>query len=197
MILPRQARDKHRDNSKETVFSKGNAHPLHAEVHNLSAFRCGQLFIGLAGFLYVEGDGYPEGGMPSDGVIESQMVWSRDGAVWHHADEVAKRAFCAIYTLKSSFYQDRLGTNIGKTQKKPVFSKARTPAIPRTPGAKNASLSRQFILNMIILVRQARDEHRECTQKRDAFFAGNFDHGMIIGTVRQGNVLFAMPFCTV
>eukprot|EP01046_Picozoa_sp_COSAG06_P025187 COSAG06_NODE_2102_length_7592_cov_14.509676_3_plen_99_part_00 len=97
MILPRQARDKHRDNSKETVLSKGNAHPLHAEVHNLSAFRCGQLFIGLAGFLYVEGDGYPEGGMPSDGVIESQMVWSRDGAVWHHADEVTKRAFCAIY----------------------------------------------------------------------------------------------------
>ena len=63
-----------------------NARPMHAEVHNLSAFRCGQLFIGLAGFLYVEGDGYPEGGMPSDGVIESQLVWSRDGVQWYHAD---------------------------------------------------------------------------------------------------------------
>ena len=133
MILPRQARDKHRDNSKETVLSKGNAHPLHAEVHNLSAFRCGQLFIGLAGFLYVEGDGYPEGGMPSDGVIESQMVWSRDGAVWHHADEVTKRAFCAIYTLKSSFYQDRLGTNIGKTPKKARFLEG--PHASHTPDA--------------------------------------------------------------
>ena len=59
--------------------------PLHAEVHNLSAFRCGQLFIGLAGFLYVEGDGAND--MPSDGVIESQMVWSHDGLTWHHADE--------------------------------------------------------------------------------------------------------------
>ena len=26
-------------------------------------------------------------GMPSDGVIESQLVWSRDGLSWHHADE--------------------------------------------------------------------------------------------------------------
>ena len=64
-----------------------DARPLHAEVHNLSAFRCGQLFIGLAGFLYVEGDGDAHGGMPSDGVIESQMVWSHDGHSWHHADE--------------------------------------------------------------------------------------------------------------
>jgi hypothetical protein len=29
--------------------------------------------------------------------------------------------FCAIYIYKRSFYQDRLGTNIGKTQKKDVF----------------------------------------------------------------------------
>jgi hypothetical protein len=29
--------------------------------------------------------------------------------------------FCAIYILKRSFYQDRLGTNIGKTPKKDVF----------------------------------------------------------------------------
>ena len=64
-----------------------DSRPLHAEVHNLSAFRCGQLWIGLAGFLYVEGDGYPGGGMPSDGCIESQMVWSYDGVDWHHADE--------------------------------------------------------------------------------------------------------------
>ena len=25
--------------------------------------------------------------MPSDGVIESQLVWSHDGETWHHFDE--------------------------------------------------------------------------------------------------------------
>ena len=60
-------------------------------MHNLSAFRCGQLFIGLGGYLYVEGDGYLDEAtgesMPSDGVIESQLVWSHDGKTWHHFDE--------------------------------------------------------------------------------------------------------------
>ena len=91
---------------------------LFAEVHNLSAFRCGQLFVGLAGYLCasvpakiefapifyvlhavrslqtllvasidVEGDGDFNDKMPSDGVIESQLVWSRDGVNWRHADE--------------------------------------------------------------------------------------------------------------
>jgi hypothetical protein len=35
---------------------------------------------------------------------------------------VRKRHFLAVFILKRSFDQDRLGTNIGKTQKKPVFS---------------------------------------------------------------------------
>ena len=32
-----------------------------------------------------------------------------------------KRHFCAIYILKRSFCQDRLGTNIGKTHKREAF----------------------------------------------------------------------------
>jgi len=39
----------------------------------------------------VEGDGYLDEAtgesMPSDGVIESQLVWSHDGETWHHFDE--------------------------------------------------------------------------------------------------------------
>jgi hypothetical protein len=35
-------------------------------------------------------------------------------------DPVKKRHFCAIYISNASFHQDRLGTNIGKTQKKRV-----------------------------------------------------------------------------
>ena len=34
---------------------------------------------------------------------------------------VRKRHFCAIHTLNASFYQDRLGTVIGKTQKRVAF----------------------------------------------------------------------------
>ena len=32
-----------------------------------------------------------------------------------------KRSFCAIYIYKRTLYQDRLGTNIGKTPKKDIF----------------------------------------------------------------------------
>jgi hypothetical protein len=32
-----------------------------------------------------------------------------------------KASFCAIYIENASFYQDRLGTNTGKTQKRLAF----------------------------------------------------------------------------
>jgi hypothetical protein len=38
---------------------------------------------------------------------------------------VRKRSFLAIYIYKRSFYQDRLGTNIGKTQKRDRCSTGR------------------------------------------------------------------------
>jgi hypothetical protein len=46
----------------------------------------------------------------------------------NHGAKVRKRSlFCAIYTLNALFYQDRLGTNIGKALKKgTVFSQVRT-----------------------------------------------------------------------
>ena len=57
---------------------------LHAEAHNLSAFRCGNVWIGLVGMLYVEGEGArvptADGGvdvLPSDGHIDAQLVRSR------------------------------------------------------------------------------------------------------------------------
>jgi hypothetical protein len=39
----------------------------------------------------------------------------------HRVIEVRKRSFCAIYIQKCCFYQDRLGTNIGKTLKRGRF----------------------------------------------------------------------------
>jgi len=42
-------------------------------------------------------------------------------------------------------------------------------------GAKNASLLRHFILKCIILPRQARDKHRENTQKKGCVFAGGLE----------------------
>jgi hypothetical protein len=53
-------------------------------------------------------------------------VWGRDddrgGMIF--TQQVRKRtSFCAVfYTLNASFYQDRLGTNIGKTQKRDACS---------------------------------------------------------------------------
>ena len=40
-----------------------------------------------------------------------------DSLYKQHQDLVKKRRFCAIYISNASFYQDRLGTNIGKALK--------------------------------------------------------------------------------
>jgi hypothetical protein len=70
-----------------------------------------------------------------------------------------------------SFYQDRLGTNMGETSKKTtVFSQA-TPSDsfvlgPSGYGAKNATFGAiHSYIKCTILPRQARDKHRENTQK--------------------------------
>ena len=62
---------------------------LHAEAHNLSAFRCGNVWIGLVGMLYVEGEGArvptADGGvdvLPSDGHIDAQLVRCHDFVCW-------------------------------------------------------------------------------------------------------------------
>jgi hypothetical protein len=104
--------------------------------------------------------------------------------------------FCAIYRYKRTFYQDRLGTNTGKTPKmsgvflrrleSSLILSIRTPTslpskgqslpgrvrtLRRCDREKTAFLSHLYI-KMNILPRQARDRHRESTQKRDAVFSG-------------------------
>jgi hypothetical protein len=80
-----------------------------------------------------------------------------------------------------TFYQDRLGTNIGKTPKKDRFSSGRDEergvytrktqdaweAI-MTPG-KNTVLLSHFYIKTIILPRQARDKHIEKLKNRLPF----------------------------
>ena len=61
---------------------------LRAEFHNLSAFRYNNLYLGLLGALYVMAEQIPgqKNQMPCDGPIDSQIVYSRDGINWAHAD---------------------------------------------------------------------------------------------------------------
>ena len=61
---------------------------LRAEFHNLSAFRYNNIHIGLLGALYVTAEQVSgqENQMPCDGPIDSQIVYSRDGISWEHAD---------------------------------------------------------------------------------------------------------------
>ena len=61
---------------------------LRAEFHNLSAFRYNNLYLGLVGALYVTGEQIPgeKNQMPCNGPIDSQIVYSRDGINWAHAD---------------------------------------------------------------------------------------------------------------
>jgi hypothetical protein len=57
---------------------------IRAEIHNMSGFPYGNIYIGIAGMLYVTGAGAP--GMPIDGPIDAHLVYSRDGVNWHHVD---------------------------------------------------------------------------------------------------------------
>ena len=61
--------------------------------------------------------GQPLVALQGDAGLAGQPAWSPDGA--------KNATFCAIYIQNASFYQDRLGTNIGKTPKKSgVFRRA-------------------------------------------------------------------------
>ena len=61
---------------------------VRAEFHNLSAFRYNNLYLGLVGALYVTAEQISgqRNQVPCDGPIDSQIVYSRDGINWAHAD---------------------------------------------------------------------------------------------------------------
>ena len=59
----------------------------------------------------------------------------------HPLDQVRKRNCCAIFPKNASLYQDRLGTNIGKTQKRASRTNWPTPCsvmIPQRPSPQPA-----------------------------------------------------------
>ena len=55
-----------------------------AEIHNMSGFLYGNIYIGIAGVLYVTGPGAAEHEIPVDGPIDAQLVCSRDGFNWDY-----------------------------------------------------------------------------------------------------------------
>ena len=55
-----------------------------AEIHNMSGFLYHNIYIGLAGVLYVTGPGAAEHEIPIDGPIDAQLVCSRDGFNWDY-----------------------------------------------------------------------------------------------------------------
>ena len=61
---------------------------LRAEYYDLSAFRYHNVHLGLVGALYVRAEKIPneQNQMPCDGPIDAQLVYSRDGLSWSHAD---------------------------------------------------------------------------------------------------------------
>lgn len=58
-----------------------------AEIHNMSGFLYHNIYIGIAGVLYVTGPGAAEHEIPVDGPIDAQLVCSRDGVSWNYPDE--------------------------------------------------------------------------------------------------------------
>jgi hypothetical protein len=57
---------------------------IRAEIHNMSGFRYGSVHMGIAGLLYVTGDGAAEDQMPVDGPIDGLLISSRDGVQWDY-----------------------------------------------------------------------------------------------------------------
>jgi hypothetical protein len=149
------------------------------------------------------------------------VLWAVSGAAWEDQEGVRCRSHSTgqktvflshLYIEKRSFYQDRLGTNIGKAQKGPSFCRAMVDAFADSVRAAQRSAPRfrlaageallidnlrvshgregfedlnrllwrvricetrlsfpHFLMlrkvRKIILPRQARDKHREITQK--------------------------------
>ena len=59
-----------------------------AEIHNMSGFLYHNIYIGIAGVLYVTGPGAAEHEIPIDGPIDAQLVSSRDGFNWDYPDSI-------------------------------------------------------------------------------------------------------------
>ena len=57
-----------------------------AEIHNMSGFLYHNIYIGIAGVLYVTGPGAAEHEIPIDGPIDAQFVYSRDGFHWDYVE---------------------------------------------------------------------------------------------------------------
>jgi hypothetical protein len=71
-----------------------------------------------------------------------------------------------FYAKISSFYQDRLGTNIGKTPKTTRFCRSRYSSTTQCTSYATTIVLSHLCRNAIFLPRQARDKHRESTQNR-------------------------------
>ena len=54
----------------------------------MSGFLYHNIYIGIAGVLYVTGPGAAEHEIPIDGPIDAQLVSSRDGFNWDYPDEI-------------------------------------------------------------------------------------------------------------
>jgi hypothetical protein len=81
--------------------------------------------VGCSGVRVAGGDAHsltPGRAYVTGNKIANFSLWKRTympGIFWNGAKNAF---FCAILYPKRSFYQDRLGTNIGKTPKKMCFS---------------------------------------------------------------------------
>jgi len=63
---------------------------IRAEIHNMSGFRYHNIYIGIAGLLYVTGLGSPRDQMPIDGPIDAHLIYSHDGINWSYPDAEQK-----------------------------------------------------------------------------------------------------------
>jgi hypothetical protein len=81
-------------NSWDDAAAKRKYGALRAEYYDLSGFRYNNVHIGLVGALYVTAEKIPgeKNQMPCDGPIDAQMMFSRDGINWHHADRERTQA---------------------------------------------------------------------------------------------------------
>ena len=104
-------------NSWDDEMARRKYGALRAEFHDMAAFRYNNIHLGLLGVLYVTAEQIPgeKNQMPCDGPIDSQIVYSRDGIHWGHAD----RARTAVIERGAADVFDR-GMIIG-TAKEPII----------------------------------------------------------------------------
>ena len=166
IILPRQARDKQRENFVKQPFSRRSASRLRRRWRVESSTSPSSWLVPSPRTVARQSRAF---GMPRS-IFRSESC-----------PRCRKRLFKAFFVLRTrrNIYQDRLGTNVGKVETRCMFcrgsSRHAQTRRPLRSVCEKLLFMHRLMQNPINLPRRARGKHREATQNKEVFSAGHYE----------------------